>query len=141
MAEHVDRTLATPRFRTALVASFAGVALLLALVGIYGVIAYSVTQRRREMAIRRSVGARSGSLLRLVIGQGVRLALLGIALGAAGSLALTHLLRRFLFGVSAADPAVFATVPVLVLAIAAAASIVPAARAARIDPMRVLRED
>lgn len=141
MGDYVRQSLAAPRFRTGLLAAFACVAMLLAVVGIYGVLAHSVNQRRREMAIRKSVGARGADVVGLVLGDGLRLAVLGVALGAAGALAAGGVLRGLLFGVTARDPAVFIAVPVLLLAVAAAASLIPALRAMRTDAMRVLREE
>ena len=122
-----------------LLGSFAGVALLLALIGIYGIIAYSVAQRTQELGIRRALGAQQSDILRLVVGQGLRLALVGIAVGIAGALALTRLMKALLFHVSATDPATFAIVAALFLLVALAASYIPARRATRIDPMAALR--
>jgi putative ABC transport system permease protein len=127
------------RYPAYLTGVFACVALLLALVGIYGVISYAVTQRTREIAIRVALGARTGDVLRLVLGHGLLLALGGIALGAAGALALTRLLSGLLFGVSAADPAVYGLVALLLAAVALLACLVPARRATKIDPMVALR--
>ncbi len=122
-----------------LLGSFAGVALLLALTGIYGVIAYSVAQRTQEVGIRRALGARHSDIVRLVVGQGLTLSIAGIAVGIGGSLALTRFLKSLLFETSPADPATFAGVAILFLAVALAASYIPARRAARIDPMAALR--
>jgi putative ABC transport system permease protein len=122
-----------------LLGSFALVALLLALIGIYGIIAYSVAQRTQEMGIRRALGARPSDILRLVVGQGFRLALAGVAIGIAGAFALTRLMTTLLFHVSATDPATFAAVALLFLLVAIAASYIPARRATRIDPMTALR--
>jgi putative ABC transport system permease protein len=122
-----------------LLGSFAGVALLLALTGIYGIIAYSVVQRTQEVGIRRALGAGQTDILRLVAGQGLVLTIAGIAIGIAGGLALTRFLKSLLFETSPADPATFAGVAILFLAVALAASCIPARRAARIDPMTALR--
>jgi predicted permease len=122
-----------------LLESFAVVALLLALTGIYGVIAYSVSQRTQEMGIRRALGASQGDILWLVIGQGFVLMLAGIALGLGGALAVTRVAKTLLFHVSATDPATFAGIAVLFLLVSLAASYIPARRAARIDPMAALR--
>jgi putative ABC transport system permease protein len=122
-----------------LLGSFAGVALLLALTGIYGVIAYSVAQRTHELGIRRALGARHVDILRLVIVQGLLVTVTGIAIGVGGGLALTRFLKSLLFETSPADPATFAGVAILFLAVALAASYIPARRAARIDPMTALR--
>ncbi len=122
-----------------LLGSFAGLALLLALTGLYGVIAYSVAQRTQEVGIRRALGAQHADILRLVLGQGLGLAILGIAIGTGGGLALTRFLKSLLFQISPADPATFACVAVMFLAVALGACYVPARRAARIDPMQALR--
>jgi putative ABC transport system permease protein len=122
-----------------LLGSFAAVALLLALTGIYGIIAYSVVQRTPEVGIRRALGAGQTDILRLVIGQGLILTVAGIAIGIAGGLALTRFLKSLLFETSPVDTATFAGVAILFLAVALAASYIPARRAARIDPMAALR--
>jgi ABC-type antimicrobial peptide transport system permease subunit len=122
-----------------LLGSFAGVALLLALIGIYGVIAYSVAQRTQEVGIRRALGAQQSDILRLVMGQGLVLALVGIAAGIAGAIAVTRVLKTLLFHVSATDPSTFVGVAVLFLLVALAATYIPARRAAKIDPMAALR--
>jgi putative ABC transport system permease protein len=139
LADDVDVTTRSPRFRTMLVASFAGLALLLALVGLYGVIAGSVSSRRPELAIRLSLGARPPGLLRLVLAEGGRIAVLGIAAGLVGAFALGRLLESLLFGVSATDPVAFVAAPVLVLACALLANLLPALRATRVDPAETLR--
>jgi putative ABC transport system permease protein len=127
------------RYPAYLTGVFACVALLLALVGIYGVVSYAVTQRTHEIALRVALGARRGDVLRLVLGHGLLLALGGIALGAAGALALTRLISGLLFGVSAADPVVYGLVALLLAAVALLACLVPARRATKVDPMVALR--
>jgi ABC-type antimicrobial peptide transport system permease subunit len=122
-----------------LLGSFALIALLLALIGIYGIIAYSVAQRTQEMGIRRALGAQPSDILGLVVGQGLRLALVGVAIGIAGAFALTRLMSTLLFHVSATDPATFVAVALVFLLVALAASYIPARRATRIDPMAALR--
>jgi ABC-type antimicrobial peptide transport system permease subunit len=122
-----------------LLGSFAAVALLLAVIGIYGVISYSVVQRTQEMGIRRALGAQQSDILRLVMGQCLGLSLAGIATGIAGALALTHVMESLLFQVSTTDPATFVSVAVLFLLVALSASYVPARRATRIEPMSALR--
>jgi predicted permease len=122
-----------------LLGCFAGAALLLAMIGIYGVIAYSVAQRTQEVGIRRALGAQDGDILRLVVGQGLALTIAGVALGLAGALALTRVLTDLLFHTSSLDPATFIAVALLFIAVAFAASYIPARRAARIDPMAALR--
>jgi ABC-type antimicrobial peptide transport system permease subunit len=139
LADDVDVTTRAPRFRTMLVTSFAALALLLALVGLYGVIAGSVSSRRPELAIRLSLGARPPGLLRLVLAEGGRIAVLGIAAGLIGALALGRLLESLLFGVSATDPVAFVAAPVVVLACALLANLLPALRATRVDPAETLR--
>lgn len=127
------------RLTTLLVASFAGMAALLAVVGIYGLIAYSVAQRTQEVGVRRALGAQRGDILRLVLTQALALSLIGIAAGALGALLLTRIIRNMLFHVNATDPTTFLITAALFVAVALAASFVPAQRAARIDPMKALR--
>ena len=141
MRQVVDRSVAQPRFTMLLLVVFGGVALLLATVGVYGVISYSVAQRTRELGIRIALGARRAHLVRLVLGQGLGLAGVGVAVGVVAALAATRLLSSLLFGVSPTDPATFAAIALLLLAVAAAASLVPARRAARADPMAALRAE
>jgi ABC-type antimicrobial peptide transport system permease subunit len=139
LAEDVDVTTRAPRFRTMLVTAFAALALLLALVGLYGVIAGSVASRRPEMAIRLSLGAHPTSVLRLVLAEGGRIAILGIVAGLAGAFVLARLLESLLFGVSARDPLAFLAAPAIVLACALLANLLPALRATRVDPAETLR--
>lgn len=134
-----ESTLGQRRATMLLLGSFAGVALLLAMVGIYGVIAYAVTQRTQEVGIRRALGAQHGDILRLILGQGFRIVLAGLAIGVGASLALTRVMRSMLFHVGTADPVVFLSVSALFVAVAMAAGYIPAWRAARIDPMDALR--
>jgi putative ABC transport system permease protein len=135
----VEAQLGQRRLLMILLESFAGVALLLALLGIYGVVSYSVAQRTQEVGIRRALGARQSDILWLVVRQGVGLVLPGITLGIGGAVVLTRLVNTFLFGVNATDPATFAGVAWLFLVVGLAASYVPAHRATRIDPMAALR--
>ncbi|KPK75025.1 MAG: hypothetical protein AMS25_18780, partial [Gemmatimonas sp. SM23_52] len=134
----IAEDISTPRFRTTLLTSFGLTALLLAVVGLYGVISYTVAQRSWEMAMRMALGARQSSILRLVLRDGVPLVAAGVIVGLGGALALTRVLESMLFGVSANDPVVFAAVPALLVAVAAVAMLVPALRATRVDPVRVL---
>jgi putative ABC transport system permease protein len=133
--------LAVRRLNTLLLGVFGGLALALALVGAYGVMSYSVTQRTGEIGIRMALGARPGQVVSMVIGQGTRLAVLGVALGVAGALALSRALAGLLYGVSATDPAIYAAMAALFVSVVALASWIPARRAARVDPMTALRVD
>jgi putative ABC transport system permease protein len=134
-------SLAPQRFRTALLSLFALVAVLLAGLGIYGVMNYSVAQHTREIGIRVALGAETRDVLRLVLQQGLTLALLGVALGMAASLALTRLMKSLLFGVSATDPLTFTLIAVLMTTIALLACWIPARRATKVDPMIALRAE
>ena len=120
---------------------FALTALSLAAIGIYGVLASSVTQRRGEIGVRMALGARSDDVLRSILLQGVRMALIGVAAGVFGALLLTRVLSGLLFGVSATDPWTFTFVGALFLAVAIVACLVPATRAIRIDPMVILKAE
>src|SRR5262249_20725364 len=124
-----------------LIGGFAAVALLLALIGLYGVIAYSVAQRTREIGIRHAVGASFSQICWMVLGQSLRLVAIGVAAGIAGALGLTRLLSGLLFGVKATDPAVFAGAALLFAAVAVFASYLPAYRAAKVDPIIALRDE
>ena len=137
----VGASIAQQRFSMTLLSVFAGLALVLASVGLYGVISYSVTQRTRELGIRSALGANRASLLGLVLGQGMKLSLAGIAAGLVAALALTRLLRSMLYGVGPSDPFVFSMVAALLAVVALAACWAPARRASRIDPLEALREE
>jgi putative ABC transport system permease protein len=141
MKQVLSESLARRRLYMILLGVFAGAALLLAGVGIYGMVSYSVSQRIREMGIRIAIGAEHGDLLRLVLGHGARVALLGIGIGIAAALGLTRLMTSLLFGVSATDPLTFVGVAGLLTLVALAASLLPARRAMRVDPMVALRHE
>jgi putative ABC transport system permease protein len=141
MREVLDEYVERPRFNMVLLGSFAALALVLAMVGVYGVVAYSVSQRTHEIGIRMALGAEKGKVLRMIVGHGATLAAAGIALGLAGSYAATRVLGSMLYGVTAHDAATFTAVPVMLLAVCLAASYFPARRAARVDPMVALRHD
>lgn len=143
MDEIIAQSLAARQFSMMLLASFAALALLLSSVGIYGVVAYLVGQRTQEIGIRMALGAQRSDVLRMVLGQGLRMALAGVAVGLAAALALTRLLaaHSMLFGVSATDPLTFSSVALLLTLIALAASFIPARRAVKVDPMVALRHE
>lgn len=135
----VSEAMAEPRSISGLFAVFAALALLLGSVGIYGVVSYSVAQRTREIGIRMALGARRQEVMILVVGQGVKLALAGVAIGIVGGLMLTRLMSELLYGVHATDPMTYAAVAVLLLLVALAACFIPARRAMRVDPIVALR--
>jgi putative ABC transport system permease protein len=141
VAAAISQTVAEPRFRTWLLSLFAAAGLSLTLIGIYGVISYSVSQRTREIGVRVALGAPRERVLRLILGQGLRLALLGAAIGLAGSLALTRVIASELFGVKPADPATLVGAVLSMLGIALVAAYLPARRATRVDPVIALRHE
>ena len=141
MEDNMTASAAQPRFRTWLLGLFALLALLLSTIGIYGVISYSVTQRIHEIGIRIALGAQPEEVFRLVTGEGLRLALIGVAAGFAASLALTRVLHSFLYEISAIDPITYVTVAALLVAVGLLASFLPARRATRVDPLVALRHE
>jgi putative ABC transport system permease protein len=132
-------SVSLPRFRTLLLALFAAIAVALAIVGLYGVLSYTVTQRTREIGIRMVLGAQRRGVYRLVVGQGMVLVGVGVMAGLGSAFGLTRLLKRFLFGVEATDPVTFLAVSVLLVAVAACACFLPARRASRVDPLESIR--
>jgi putative ABC transport system permease protein len=139
MDDLVAGSLSQPRFRTMLLGTFAAVALMLAAIGLYGVIAYSVTQRTNETGIRMALGAQKADILRLIVGQGMQLAGIGIGLGLAIALGLMRVMSKLLFGVTATDPLTFLATAALIFVVALAASTIPALKAIKVDPVVALR--
>jgi putative ABC transport system permease protein len=139
MDEVVSRSTARDSFNMMLLSIFGGVALVLAAIGIYGLMAYSVQQRTQEIGIRMALGADRSTIRKLVVWQGMRLALVGVVVGLAAAFGLTRLIASFLFEVKPWDPAVFVTVPIILSAVALLAVLLPATRAAKLDPMQALR--
>jgi putative ABC transport system permease protein len=141
LKEAFSLALANTRFTMILIAVFAGVALILAMVGLYGVIAYTVRQRTREIGIRMALGARQGSILRMVVGRGLGLILAGVALGILAAYPLTRTVQSLLFGVTPGDPLTYALLASLLVVVALVACYLPARRAARLNPMESLRAE
>jgi putative ABC transport system permease protein len=137
--QQMEENNATPRSQSLLLGVFGGLGFVLALVGVYGVMSYLVSQQTREIGIRMALGADPGKILRLVIAHGLKLTLAGVAVGVGTSLALTRFMRSLLFGVSATDPLTFAGVALLLTLVALAACFIPARRAMRVDPLVALR--
>jgi putative ABC transport system permease protein len=135
----LSASIARQRFSTLLLGVFAGVALVLAAVGIYGVMSYSMAQRTREIGIRMALGAQKRDVLKLAVGQGLKLVAVGVGLGLVGALALTRVMSSLLFGVSATDPATLVTISLILVAVALLASYIPARRASKLDPLIALR--
>ena len=138
--ENLSNASAQPRFQTLLLTGFAAVALLLAAIGLYAVLSYMVVQRTHEIGLRMALGAPRGNVLILILKRGIALALIGVGVGIGVSALLTRFLASLLYGVKPLDPVTFLSVAMVLLAVTAVASLVPAARAARLDPMRTLRD-
>lgn len=141
LAEVVSESVAQQRFSMLLILLFGGVALFLSAVGLYGVVAYTVSLRTREIGLRMAVGASPSDVLRMIVGGGMKLALLGVALGVGGALALSQLVKAMLFEVEPSDPASYAATAALLLVVAALACYIPARRAMRVDPMVTLQQE
>src|SRR5207237_1862080 len=139
--EYVAASVAQPRFNTLLLAMFAGLALILTAIGLYGVMSYSVTQRTHEIGIRMALGARQPDVLKMVVRQGMTLTVVGIGAGLIGAYFLTRLMSSLLFSVSATDPITFTAIPVVIAGVAVGACFVPARRATKVDPMIALRSE
>ena len=139
--DRVDAALGRPRFNAALAAGFAAAALALAAIGVYGVLSYSVWLRMREIGVRMAIGADARRIAALIVGDGLRLAVGGAAIGTAAAIAFTRLLQGLLAGVAPTDPRALGTAVVVMLAVAAAAAWLPARRAAAVDPIVVLRAE
>jgi putative ABC transport system permease protein len=141
MEERLSGSLAPQRFNLVLIGTFAAIAIILAALGVYGVMSYLVNRRTREVGIRIALGARPEQVMRQVVGESLALSLVAVLAGLAGAWGLTRYLHSMLYGVTALDGATFAAMPLLLAAIAVSASFVPARRASRIDPMTALREE
>ena len=141
MSDVIAQSVSPQRFNMLLLASFAGLALILAAVGIYSVLSYTVRRRVREIGIRVALGASNNDVIRMVLTDGLKPTLLGVALGLAAALALSRVIASLIFGVRATDPLTFAAVALLLLVVGIFATIIPAYRATRIEPARILREE
>ena len=139
MQEVYDKSMARTSFTLVMLGIAGAMALVLGIIGIYGVISYAVSQRNREIGIRLALGAQQGEVLHMVLRQGANIAFVGVVIGIGVAAALTRLMQKLLFGVTAHDPVTFATVAVLLITIALLACYVPARRAMRVDPMVALR--
>jgi ABC-type antimicrobial peptide transport system permease subunit len=138
---YYNRSMARTSFTLVMLAFAGSMALFLGIVGLYGVIAYSVSQRRREIGVRMALGAGKSAVLKMVISQGIKLALIGVAIGLAGALGLTRFLSGLLYGVKPGDPLTLVAVSSLLVAVALFASYLPARKATKVDPMAALRQE
>jgi putative ABC transport system permease protein len=141
MTAWVDESVASQRYRTTLLALFAVLAMVLAATGIYGVMSYTVAQRTQEIGIRVALGATPATVLKMVVGDGMRLAAAGLAIGLVGAFAVTRLASAMLYGVSTTDVVTYAAIAVVLALVALVATVIPARRATRVDPMLALRAD
>ena len=141
MGEYIAEAVAPTRFTFALISVFAILALVLASIGLYGVISYSVRQRTRELGVRMAFGASEGTIMRLVLGRALLLGLVGVAVGIGASFVSTRAVSSMLYGVSAVDPVTFLGIPLLLVAVTVAASYVPARRAMQLDLVEALRDE
>jgi putative ABC transport system permease protein len=141
MEQYLAASVAPRRFNLRLLTIFAAAALVLAATGLYGVISYGVAQRKRELGIRIALGARPGDVLKLVTGEGMALAIIGVALGLMAALALTRVIEGLLFSVSATDPLTFMVIALLLMFVALLACYIPARRATKVDPLIALRSE
>jgi ABC-type antimicrobial peptide transport system permease subunit len=141
MDDLLGQSMAQRRLNMLLLAAFAGLALLLAAVGIYSVLAYGVRRRVREIGVRMALGAQTSDVLRLVVVGGLKPTLLGVAIGWVGALALSHVVANLIFGVTATDPATFAVVSALLVLVALVACMVPAYRATKVEPVKALHDE
>jgi ABC-type antimicrobial peptide transport system permease subunit len=135
----MNKCISQERFTTAFLTIFASIALLLIVIGIYGVVSYAVAQRTREIGIRMALGAEKTSILTMVLKQGLVLLTIGLAIGVAGAIGLTRFLSSYLYEVSTTDPVTFVLVPLLITTVSMLACFIPARQAAKIDPMEALR--
>ena len=139
MNQVIASTVTTPRITLFLIATFAIAALMLAAVGLYGVVSYTAAQRTSEIGIRMALGAAQHDVLKMVVGQGMMLAVVGVFIGVAASFVLTRLMSSLLFGISATDPMIFAGISLVLVGVALVASYIPALRASKVDPVIALR--
>jgi predicted permease len=139
--QEISSSVAGPKFNTILLGAFASLALLLAAIGVYGVLSYAVAQQRHEIGIRMALGAEKRDVFTMVVGQGLKVAVIGVGIGAFGALGLTRLLSSLLYGVKATDPRTFIAASLLLIAVAVLASYIPARRATKVDPMVTLRHE